>query len=102
MTTEETAKRYIVAYPHPKLPPKHHCCVCKIGSETSQEDLLDKLKVEYPDYAKDLGGASFYKASNPSLDNAFSTYNESHRPIISTKQRFTTIPSRKSMAGSVM
>ena len=56
--------KYIVAYPHPSVPPADRCCPCQVDSQTFHVDILKQLYQEYPKSLEDLQLATLWKVTN--------------------------------------
>lgn len=48
--------RYLVAYPHPSIPPHQVLQICKFKLPTATHNLLDELAGNFPTLSSDLKG----------------------------------------------
>lgn len=57
-----THSHYLVAYPHPSIPPTERIRPYRVGPEFKGE-LLKEIRAAYPQYSDDLKGATLWKVS---------------------------------------
>ena len=67
--TTENENYYLVAYPHPSIPPNASVLPFKLVSKTFKSGLLEKLADRYPKHSPDLKdrGTTIWKASRSSV-----------------------------------
>ena len=58
---------YIVAYPHPTIPPRKRVQPLKLDLDARGEDLLMLLKDKFPDHRDDLEDATLWKAGRSTV-----------------------------------
>ena len=58
---------YIVAYPHPTIPPRERILPLELGSGARGRGLLKLLKDEFPNHSDDLKDATLWKAGRSTV-----------------------------------
>ena len=62
-------KKYIVAYPHPSIPPGNSIRGLRVAADVFVDELLAQIVTIFPEHTKDLKDTrtTLWKASRPSV-----------------------------------